>query len=243
VIHSASRTATTEVGGGWSHRHRDVSGGKLRPIVFGAVDGLVTNGSLIAGVRGSGLHRTALILTGLAGLVAGAVSMATGEYISVANQNELVAAEAAVERDRHARFPEAELKELTDVFLGYGVDPDAAAHVAQVINSDPDVALRFHMREELGVDPSSLPSPLAAAVASLLSCAVGGLVPLLPFLLGSTSLLLALGIVAVALFFGGEAVGRVTGRRLFVSGLRQLGLGVLAIGVAYAIGRLAGSIV
>jgi len=235
--------AGLQTGAGWNHQHRDVSGGKLRPIVFGAVDGLVTNGSLIAGVGGSGLHRAALVLTGLAGLVAGAVSMATGEYISVANQNELVASEAAVERDRHARFPEAELAELTDVFLSYGVAPDSAAHVAQVINSDPDVALRFHMREELGVDPSALPSPLVAAVASLLSCAAGGLVPLLPFLLGSTSLLLALGIVAVALFLGGEAVGRVTGRRLFVSGLRQLGLGVLAVGVAYAIGRLAGSFV
>jgi len=97
--------AGPQSGAGWSHQHRDVSGGKLRPIVFGAVDGLVTNGSLIAGVGGSGLGRTALILTGLAGLVAGAVSMATGEYISVANQNELVAAEAAVERDRHARYP------------------------------------------------------------------------------------------------------------------------------------------
>ena len=113
-------------GVGWNHQHRDVSGGKLRPIVFGAVDGLVTNGSLIAGVGGSGLGQTALILTGLAGLVAGAVSMATGEYISVANQNELVASEVDVERDRHARFPEAELAELTAVFLGYGVEPAAA---------------------------------------------------------------------------------------------------------------------
>ena len=232
-----------QYGAGWHHQHRDVSGGKLRPIVFGAVDGLVTNGSLIAGVGGSGLGPTALILTGLAGLVAGAVSMATGEYISVANQNELVASEAAVERDRHARFPAAELAELTEVFLGYGVEPAAAAHVAEVINGDPDVALRFHMREELGVDPSSLPSPLIAAIASLVSCALGGLIPLLPFLLGSTSLPLALGIVAVVLFLGGEAVGRVTGRRLFTSGLRQLTLGALAVGVAYAIGRIAGSFV
>ena len=230
-------------GAGWNHQHRDVSGGKLRPIVFGAVDGLVTNGSLIAGVGGSGLGRTALILTGLAGLVAGAVSMATGEYISVANQNELVASEVDVERDRHARFPEAELAELTAVFLDYGVEPAAAAHVAEVINGDPDVALRFHLREELGVDPAALPSPVMAAISSLVSCALGGLIPLLPFLLGSTSLALALGIVAVALFLGGEAVGRVTGRRLFRSGLRQLALGAAAVGVAYGIGRIAGSVV
>ncbi len=235
--------AGPQSGAGWNHQHRDVSGGKLRPIVFGAVDGLVTNGSLIAGVGGSGLGRTALILTGLAGLVAGSVSMATGEYISVANQNELVASEVDVERDRHARFPEAELAELTAVFLGYGVEPAAAAHVAEVINGDPDVALRFHLREELGVDPSALPSPLIAAISSLVSCALGGLIPLLPFLLGSTSLALALGIVAVALFLGGEAVGRVTGRRLFTSGLRQLALGAAAVGVAYGIGRIAGSVV
>lgn len=234
---------TAASGAGWNHQHRDVSGGKLRPIVFGAVDGLVTNGSLIAGVGGGGLARSALILTGLAGLVAGAVSMATGEYISVANQNELVAAEAAVERDRHARYPENELAELTEVFVGYGADPDAAAHVAQAINRDPETALRFHMREELGVDPSALPSPLTAAVASLVSCALGGLIPLLPFLLGSNSLALALGIVAVALFLGGEAVGRVTGRRALVSGLRQLALGALAVGVAYGIGRVAGSVI
>ena len=234
--------AESQAGAGWSHQHRDVSGGKLRPIVFGAVDGLVTNGSLIAGVGGGGLARSALILTGLAGLVAGAVSMATGEYISVANQNELVASEADLERDRLSRFPEIELAELTAVFVGYGVERSAAAHVATVINKDPAVALRFHMREELGVDPSSLPSPLVASVASLVSCAVGGLIPLLPFLLGSSSLALALAIVAVALFLGGEAVGRVTGRRLFVSGLRQLTLGALAVGVAYGIGRISGSL-
>ena len=234
---------TTASGAGWHHQHRDVSGGKLRPIVFGAVDGLVTNGSLIAGVGGGGLARSALILTGLAGLVAGAVSMATGEYISVANQNELVAAEAAVERDRHARYPEIELAELTEVFVGYGADHDAAARVARAINRDPETALRFHLREELGVDPSALPSPLTAGVASLVSCALGGLIPLLPFLLGSNSLALALGIVAVALFLGGEAVGRVTGRRALVSGLRQLAIGALAVGVAYGIGRVAGSVI
>ena len=128
------------------------------------------------------------------------------------------------------------------MFIGYGADPDAAARVAQAINRDPDTALRFHMREELGVDPSALPSPVTAAIASLVSCALGGLIPLLPFLLGLNSLALALGIVAVALFLGGEAVGRVTGRRALVSGLRQLALGALAVGVAYGIGRIAGSV-
>jgi len=232
-----------ESGVGWFHQHRDVSGGWLRPIVFGAVDGLVTNGSLIAGVGGGGAGHQTLLLTGLAGLVAGAFSMATGEYISVANQNELVAAEATVERDRLARFPEEEKAELQKVFVEYGADPASAARVVEAISRDPAVALRVHVREELGVDPSSLPSPVVAAVASLLSCAIGGMIALLPFLLGSTSLALALGIAAVALFAGGEAVGRVTGRRVLTSGLRQLALGALAISVAFAAGKLFGAVV
>jgi VIT1/CCC1 family predicted Fe2+/Mn2+ transporter len=230
-----------QTGSGWYHQHRDVSGGRLRPIVFGAVDGLVTNASLIAGVGGGGVAHHTLILTGLAGLVAGAFSMATGEYISVANQNELVAAEAVVERDRHTRFPQEEKTELQQVFVGYGVDPAIALDVVEAISRDPQVALRLHMREELGVDPAALPSPTVAAVASLISCAIGGLVPLLPFLLGATSLALALGIVAIALFVGGEIVGRITGRRPLVSGLRQLALGALAIGVAYGVGKLVGA--
>jgi VIT1/CCC1 family predicted Fe2+/Mn2+ transporter len=230
-------------GGGWFHQHRDVSGGWLRPIVFGAVDGLVTNSSLIAGVGGGGVDRHTLLLTGLAGLVAGAFSMATGEYISVANQNELVAAEAAVERDRLTRFPQQEKAELEQVFVGYGVEPSIAATVVEAISADPKVALRVHLREELGVDPYALPSPFVAAIASLISCAIGGLIPLLPFLFGSASLALALGIAAVALFAGGEVVGRVTGRPLLLSGMRQLALGALAIGVAYAVGKLVGTAV
>lgn len=111
------------------------------------------------------------------------------------------------------------------------------------INRDPETALRFYLREELDVDPSALPSPITAAVASLVSCAIGGLIPLLPFLLGSNSLALALGIVAVALFLGGQVVGRVTGRRALLSGLSQLALGALAVGVAYAIGRVAGAVI
>lgn len=166
--------AATEAGAGWSHQHRDVSGGWLRPIVFGAVDGLVTNSSLIAGVGGGGVSRATLLLTGFAGVVAGAFSMATGEYISVANQNELVAAEAAVERDRLTRFPEEERAELRQVFVDYGADEVSAGRVADAISRDPEAALRFHVREELNVDPSSLPSPVVAAFASLISCVIGG---------------------------------------------------------------------
>ncbi len=132
---------------GWSHRHRDVSGGWLRPTVFGAVDGLVTNASLIAGLGGGGVSAHTIVLSGVAALVAGAFSMGTGEYVSVTNQNELVHAEVAVERTMHARFPAAEQAELAETFRGYGADPDTAARMAAAVSQDPDTALRVHTRK------------------------------------------------------------------------------------------------
>jgi vacuolar iron transporter family protein len=224
---------------GWSHRHRDVSGGWLRPTVFGAVDGLVTNASLIAGLGGGGVAAHTVVLTGVASLVAGAFSMGTGEYISVTNQNELVGAEVAVEARMHARFPAAEEAELAGVFRGYGADPDTAAAMAAV-SADPDTALRVHAREELGVDPSELPSPLLAGASSLAAFSSGALIPLLPYLAGLHSLAAALGLTAVALLAGGMTVGRLTGRPLLRSGLRQLALGAVAVAVTFAVGSLIG---
>ena len=226
---------------GWSHRHRDVSGGWLRPTVFGAVDGLVTNASLIAGLGGGGASAHAVVLTGVAALVAGAFSMGTGEYVSVTNQNELVHAEVAVEAAMHARFPAAEQAELADTFRGYGADPDTAARMAAAVSRDPDTALRVHTREELGVDPDELPSAVVAGVSSLIAFSAGALVPLLPYLVGLATLAWTLGITAVALIVGGMVVGRLTGRSLLRSGLRQRALGGGAIGVTYAVGSLIGS--
>jgi VIT1/CCC1 family predicted Fe2+/Mn2+ transporter len=223
------------------HRHRDVSGGWLRPTVFGAVDGLVTNTALIAGVGGSGISTHAVVLTGLAGLVAGAFSMGTGEYVSVTNQNELVHAEVAVERDMHARFPAAEQRELTDRFRGYGADPVTAARMAAAVSQDPEVALRVHARDELGVDPHELPSPWLAGGASLLAFSSGALLPLLPYLFGVRTLVWSLIIAGVALLAGGMGVGRLTGRPMLRSGLRQLALGAVAVAVTYAVGRLIGA--
>ena len=225
---------------GWSHRHRDVSGGWLRPTVFGAVDGLVTNAALIAGVGGGGVSTHAIVLTGLAGLVAGAFSMGTGEYISVTNQNELVHAEVAIEKKMHARFPDAEQAELTDTFAGYGADPHTAATMAAAVSADPETALRFHTREELGVDHTDLPSPLVAGAASFAAFSIGAVLPLLPYLLGAPLLEVAMAITAVALVVGGMVVGRLTGRPLLRSGLRQVGLGGIAVLVTYGIGRLIG---
>ena len=169
---------------GWSHRHRDVSGGWLRPTVFGAVDGLVTNTSLIAGLGGGGVSAHTVILTGVAALVAGAFSMGTGEYVSVTNQNELVHAEVSTERTMLARFPAAEQAELAEYFAAYGADPETAARMAAAVSADPDTALRVHTREELGVDPFELPSPLVAGVSSLIAFSAGALIPLLPYLAG-----------------------------------------------------------
>jgi vacuolar iron transporter family protein len=233
-------TGTAAARAGWSHRHRDVSGGWLRPTVFGGVDGLVTNTSLIAGVGGGGVPAHAVVLTGVAALVAGALSMGTGEYISVTNQNELVQAEVALERRMLARFPAAEEAELAEYFRGYGADPDTAARMAAAVSKDPGTALRLHTREELGVDPAEPPSPVLAGVASLSAFSLGALMPLLPYLLGAPILAAALGITAVALLAGGMTVGWLTGRPILRSGLRQLALGAVAVGITFTVGSLIG---
>ena len=237
----AQATGTAALRAGWSHGHRDVSGGWLRPTVFGAVDGLVTNASLIAGLGGGGVSAHTVVLTGAAALVAGAFSMGTGEYVSVTNQNELVHAEVALERRMIARFPAAEQDELAGYFRGYGADPETAARMAMAVSQDPDTALRVHTREELGVDSDDLPSPILAGVASLIAFSLGALIPLLPYLVGLNVLAATLIVTAVALVTGGVVVGRLTGRPMLFSGLRQLLLGALAIGVTYGVGSLIGN--
>jgi vacuolar iron transporter family protein len=223
------------------HHHRDVSGGWLRPAVFGAMDGLVTNVSLIAGVGGGGASQHAIVLTGLAGLAAGAFSMATGEYVSVSSQNELVQSEVLKEKHELEHNPEAERRELAAVFRGRGVDADLADRVARQVSDRPEDALRMHVREELGIDHHELPSPLVAAAASLTTFAVGALIPLLPYLLGFSSLAAALIIAAVVAFVGGGIVSRITDRPFLRGALRQLLLAAAAAGLTYAIGRGVGA--
>ena len=228
------------------HQHRDVSGGWLRPAVFGAMDGLVTNVSLIAGVGAgvSAAHGSQhfIVLTGLAGLAAGAFSMATGEYVSVSSQNELVAAEIRKERHELEHNPESERRELAETFRMRGVDADLADEVSRQLSAHPDHALSVHVREELGVDPGELPSPLIAAAASLATFALGALIPLLPYLAGYDSLAAALILAAVAAFTGGGLVARLTDRPFLRGALRQLLLGTLAAGVTYLIGRAVGGV-
>jgi VIT1/CCC1 family predicted Fe2+/Mn2+ transporter len=170
-----SQATAAALQAGWYHGHRDVSGGWLRPAVFGAVDGLVTNASLISSLGGGGVPAHTVVLTGVAALVAGAFSMGTGEYISVTNQNELVQSEVSLERQMLSRFPAAEQDELAGYFRQYGADPDTAARMAAAVSADPETALRLHTREELGVDPDELSSPVVAGAASLLAFSCGAL--------------------------------------------------------------------
>ncbi|MFJ6951774.1 VIT1/CCC1 transporter family protein [Micromonospora aurantiaca (nom. illeg.)] len=220
--------------------HADVSGGWLRPAVFGAMDGLVTNIALIAGVGGGGVSPRSVVLTGTAGLVAGAISMGLGEYTSVRSANEQVAAEVAKERRELERHPEAEARELADAWVARGLPRELATQVAEAVRANPEEALRVHVREELGVDPDDQPSPWAAAISSFICFSIGALVPLLPYLLGFTSLWLALGVGGVGLFVAGAIVARFTNRAWWRAGLRQLLLGALAAGATYLIGALIG---
>jgi VIT1/CCC1 family predicted Fe2+/Mn2+ transporter len=225
------------------HTHRDVNGGWLRPAVFGAMDGLVSNLALISGVAGGDVAPHALVITGLAGLAAGAFSMAAGEYTSVASQRELVQAELAVEELELRRNPEDELAELAAMYEARGVEPGLALEVARQLSSDPARALETHAREELGVDPEDLPSPLVAAGSSFASFAVGALLPVLPYLLGAGSLLPSVGLALAGLFACGAAVARVTARSWWFGGLRQLLLGGAAAGVTFVLGGLFGTAV
>jgi len=220
------------------HQHRDVSGGWLRPAVFGAMDGLVTNASLIAGVGGGGGAAHTIVLTGLAGLAAGACSMATGEYVSVSSQNELVYAEVNKERLELEHNPVAEQAELATMLRARGVSAATARRAAAEISAQPDKALEVHTLEELGVNPGDLPSPVVAAGASLASFAVGALIPLIPYLAGFDQLWAALALAAVAAVLGGGIVARLTDRPFWRGALRQLVLGAFAVAITYLIGAL-----
>ena len=223
------------------HQHRDVSGGWLRPAVFGAMDGLVTNVSLIAGVGGGGGSHQSIVLTGLAGLAAGAFSMATGEFVSVSSQNELVAAEVRKEAHELKHNPDSEREELAGVFRMRGVDPELADEVARQLSAQPDVAWACTSARNWAWTPRSCPPRYTAAGASLVTFAVGALIPLIPYLAGLNSLRLALGLAALAAFVGGGVVARLTDRPFFRGAFRQLLLGAVAAGLTYLIGHAVGT--
>jgi VIT1/CCC1 family predicted Fe2+/Mn2+ transporter len=222
------------------HTHSDVSGGWLRAAVFGAMDGLVTNTALVAGVGGGGAAPRAIVLAGVASLVAGAISMALGEYTSVRTQNEQLELEIEKERRELERNPAGELAELVDMLRERGVEDDLAHEVAVQLSRDPESVLRLHVVAELGLDPEDRPSPMVAAVSSFVTFGVGALIPLLPYLLGVTVLWPALLCGGLGLLAAGAISSRFTPRPWWFAGARQLLFGAAAAGITYVIGSAIG---
>lgn len=223
--------------------HRNIQGGAARAAVLGASDGLVTNVSLILGVAGAHSAGGLVRLAGVAGLLAGAFSMAAGEYVSMKAQTELLEHELEMERIELSRSPDAELAELAQLYESRGVDPSVAGELAEEMMRTPELALDTHAREELGVDPTSLGNPYQAAGASAASFGVGALVPLVPWFLTSGGVAVAVSVVlgALAAILIGVALARYTGRSILRSALRQLIVTVAAAGVTFAIGALVGT--
>ena len=227
----------------FERRHRGLGGGgNLRAAVFGVSDGLVSNASLILGVAGASADAKTIVLTGVAGMAAGAFAMAAGEYVSVRSQRELYEYQIALERDELKQYPEAEAQELALIYAAKGLPAKQADRLAKRLVADPENALDTLAREELGLNPGELGSPVGAAVSSLASFAAGAFVPLAPYVLGTgaNGLAWVIGLTATGLFGVGATLSLFTGRNAFYSGVRMLALGVLAGGVTFAIGRVLG---
>jgi VIT1/CCC1 family predicted Fe2+/Mn2+ transporter len=217
-------------------------GGNLRAAVFGMSDGLVSNASLMLGVAGAATGHELILLTGLAGLLAGALSMAAGEYISVLSQREMFEYQIGLERDELAQYPDEEAEELALIYRTRGLPETDARRVARQIIADPERALDVLAKEELGLDPDDLGSPVGAALSSFVSFAAGGAIPVLPFLFasGSSALGFTVAVTAVALFAVGAVLSLYTGRRALLGGIRMLLVGGGAGLAAYLIGTLLG---
>ena len=223
--------------------HRSSRSGTLRAVIFGISDGLVSNLSLVMGVAGASENDPRFILlAGLAGLLAGAFSMAAGEYISMQSQRELFEYQIELERAELEIMPEAETAELEEIYRRKGFTAEEAARAAERLAADPEKALDTLVREELGLDPDELGSPWRAAAGSFVAFAIGAMVPVLPFLFadGTAAFIASVALSGAALFGVGAAVSLVTGRSFLFSGIRQLGLGGLAAAVTYAVGLAIG---
>ena len=216
--------------------------GTLRAIVFGASDGLVSNLSLVMGVAGATAEPSFILLSGIAGLLAGAFSMGAGEYISVRSQVEVLERQIALERAELEAIPEEELEELVVIYQSKGLPEEDARRFAEHIFQDKELALETLVREELGLDPASMGSPWAAAGGSFVAFTIGASIPVIPYLFGGGTavLLLSFGMSLVALFVLGALVSLLSGRSLMYSGLRQVGIGAAAAIVTFLVGRLIG---
>lgn len=224
------------------HTHPDVSGGWLRAATFGAMDGLVTNTALIAGVGAAG-NAHAVILSGVAGLVAGAFSMALGEYTSVTTANEQIDSEVKVERRSIETYPDAEKAELVGMFTRMGMSAQTATNAAEEVHRDERLAVSIHLTQELGVDPDEKPSPYVAAISSFLMFSIGAIIPLIPYLLGFSSLFAGLVCGGIGLLVAGGLAARFTSQPVWKASLRQLLFGGVAVAATYLIGTLIGAAV
>jgi len=222
--------------------HRAVSGGLARAAVFGVSDGLVSNVSLILGFAGSGVDNTVVRLAGLAGAVAGAISMAAGEWVSVTSQNDLIHRELAIELRELTHNVDHETEELAAVYESHGMSAERAAAAAEEVMRQPEAALAVHAREELGIDPHDLPSAMWASGLSLVCFLFGAFLPLVPWYIGGGNSAawasLAIGVVAAG--FVGGLVARFAERSILVGVMRQVLIVLVACGVTYLIGELVG---
>jgi len=226
----------------FDHEHADVSGGWLRAATFGAMDGLVSNTALIAGVAASASAQ-AVVLSGVAGLLAGAFSMALGEYTSVTTSNEQIDSEVRVEKRAFRAHPGAEKAELVAMFENMGLTRETAVKATDELHEDESRAVNFHLVQELGVDPTEKPSPRTAAGSSFVMFAVGAVIPLIPYLLGYESLWAGLAFGGVGLLIAGGVAARFTRKSMWLGGTRQLVFGGIAIAATYLVGHLIGTVV
>ncbi len=223
-------------------RHRDITGGGARAAVFGVSDGLVSNVALILGVAGAHPSAPFVRVAGLAGLIGGALSMALGEYVSMKAQRELFEKEIALEAHEIKTRPDFERRELVQLYRRKGVPKELAEDFAEHIMGDPELALNTHAREELGIDPSSIGSPIQASSASFVSFGIGAIVPLMPwfFATGTTGVLLTIVLAFISAASIGALLAVFTGRSLFKTMVRQVLLSGIAAGITYLLGHLVG---
>jgi VIT1/CCC1 family predicted Fe2+/Mn2+ transporter/rubrerythrin len=242
-VDAAQRARTpAEIGAG-EHWHRSSGSGTIRAVIFGVSDGLVSNLSLVMGVVGAASSQpTFILLAGIAGLLAGAFSMAAGEYISMQSQRELFERQIELERAELEIMPEEEEAELAAVYRSKGFTEEEAVRIAHRLFQDPETALDTLVREELGLDPDQLGSPWGAAFGSFMAFAAGAAVPVVPFLLagGEVAFVASLGLSLAALFGVGAGVSLLTGRSTLFSGARQVAIGLAAAAVTFVVGRWIG---
>ncbi len=226
--------------------HRNVNGGWLRPAVFGAMDGLVSNFALMIGVAGGSKavgaeNTTAIVVAGFAGLLAGAFSMAAGEYTSVASQAELAMAEIELEKKELREKPEIEIRELAEVWMKRGVSEDVAMKFSKELSNNFEAFADAHALEEFGVTSGALPYAKLAAVSSFIAFAAGATVPLIPYMFGFRDILYSMVISLIGLFAAGVVVSFVTTRTWWYSGTRQLLIGSGAAALTWFLGTTIGA--